>query len=196
MAHKFLPAVLLTLGFLARRTVAAAADQIVFQAVNNTAGAHSNGSDSTFYVSWDDSDMFEASRDDPTTERSKLCVSALTSFLLLNSMIISFQCSILNITLPGKVFFPDSEEYQEQEASYYALAQSELKPTCRVSATSADDVSVIVRIAGDNECNFAVRSVSFILRRAGFALNFILAQVWRSYDKRGSIQYRALGLYD
>ncbi|KAJ7938385.1 hypothetical protein B0H13DRAFT_2572423 [Mycena leptocephala] len=75
-------------------------------------------------------------------------------------MIISFQCSILNMTLPGKVFFPDSEEYQAQGASYYALAQSELKPTCRVSATSADDVSVIV---------------------------------WRSYDKRGSIQYRALG---
>ncbi|KAJ7143268.1 hypothetical protein C8R46DRAFT_1167900 [Mycena filopes] len=68
------------------------------------------------------------------------------------------QCSLLNEALPGQVFYPDSEEYRGQEASYYALAQSDLKPSCRVSPTSADDVSVVVRIAGDNECEFAVRS--------------------------------------
>ncbi|KAJ7701558.1 hypothetical protein B0H17DRAFT_1244389, partial [Mycena rosella] len=67
-------------------------------------------------------------------------------------------CSILNATLPGKVFFPGSDEYRVQEASYYALAQSELKPDCRVSPTVADDVSAIVHMAGKHECEFAVRS--------------------------------------
>ncbi|KAJ7477313.1 hypothetical protein B0H11DRAFT_1300347 [Mycena galericulata] len=66
-------------------------------------------------------------------------------------------CATLNSALAGKVFSPDSKEYQAQEASYYSLTQSDLKPACRVSPTSADDVSAIVGVAAKNGCDFAVR---------------------------------------
>ncbi|KAJ6630385.1 hypothetical protein B0H10DRAFT_984870 [Mycena sp. CBHHK59/15] len=69
-----------------------------------------------------------------------------------------YCCTVLNTTLPGKVFFPDSEDYQSQEASYYSQEQSELKPTCRVSPASAVDVSAIVTLATKYDCEFAVRS--------------------------------------
>ncbi|KAJ6567050.1 hypothetical protein B0H19DRAFT_1139249 [Mycena capillaripes] len=67
-------------------------------------------------------------------------------------------CNILNSTLPGQVFFPDSAEYQAQQASYYSVEQSDLNPTCRVSPTSAIDVSAIVTLATQYDCTFAVRS--------------------------------------
>ncbi|KAJ7160981.1 hypothetical protein C8R46DRAFT_1038176 [Mycena filopes] len=137
--------VTLLLELLSRDIVIAATgdpeEQIVFHGVNHSVLAPSNGS--TFNVALDDSNMFEqwyGLGDNPPVEKSRFC------------------CMVLNSTLPGKVFFPHSEEYDEQEASYYALAQSDLKPACRVSPTSADDVSVIVRITGDNKCDFAVRS--------------------------------------
>ncbi|KAJ7456914.1 hypothetical protein FB451DRAFT_1183448 [Mycena latifolia] len=112
-----------------------AEDQVVFQVVNST-GGRLNSLDSTFPLD----DLFGSGGDDSETAIASRC------------------CAILNTALPGKVFFPTSEEYKTQEASYYALAQSDLKPTCRVSPTNADNVSAIVRITGENECEFAVRS--------------------------------------
>jgi len=67
-------------------------------------------------------------------------------------------CNILNSTLPGQVFFPESAEYQAQQASYYSLEQSDLEPTCRVSPASAIDVSAIITLATQYDCAFAVRS--------------------------------------
>ncbi|KAJ6598665.1 hypothetical protein B0H10DRAFT_2085402 [Mycena sp. CBHHK59/15] len=138
-SHKFWGPSLITFALLFHPKIFAAAtanaeEQIVFQAVNNTA-TYLN--DSSFSVSVDD--IFE-SNDDSTLGMASLC------------------CAALGSTLPGRVFFPDSEEYQAQEASYYSLTQSDLKPSCRVSPTSADDVSAIVSVAGKNGCKFAVRS--------------------------------------
>ncbi|KAJ7804534.1 hypothetical protein B0H14DRAFT_2201608, partial [Mycena olivaceomarginata] len=48
--------------------------------------------------------------------------------------------------------------YRAQGASYYSLMQSDLKSTCRVSPTTADDVLAIVGIAAQSGCDFAVRS--------------------------------------
>ncbi|KAJ7500417.1 hypothetical protein B0H11DRAFT_2155485 [Mycena galericulata] len=67
-------------------------------------------------------------------------------------------CNILNTTLPGQVFFPESPEYQAQQASYYSQEQSELSPSCRVSPGSAVDVSAIITFATKYACSFAVRS--------------------------------------
>ncbi|KAJ7829989.1 hypothetical protein B0H14DRAFT_2808295 [Mycena olivaceomarginata] len=77
-------------------------------------------------------------------------------------------CNILNSTLPGRVFFPEAAEYQAQQASYYSLEQSDLSPTCRVSPSSAIDVSAIVTLATRYDCAFAVRSGGHMISR-GFS---------------------------
>lgn len=68
------------------------------------------------------------------------------------------QCAIFQKTLAGKTFFPQSTEYQAQEVSYYSSEQTDLKPSCRVSPTSAADVSFIIKTAAQKGCEFAVRS--------------------------------------
>lgn len=68
------------------------------------------------------------------------------------------QCNIIDESLPGRVFFPGSEWYETQGRGYYSLEQADLKPSCRVSPTNVDDVSRIVKIATENQCEFAVRS--------------------------------------
>ncbi|KAJ7684271.1 hypothetical protein DFH06DRAFT_1312713 [Mycena polygramma] len=77
-------------------------------------------------------------------------------------------CNILNSTLPGQVFFPESPEYQAQQASYYSVEQSELHPTCRVSPASAIDVSAIISLATRYDCAFAVRSGGHMISK-GFS---------------------------
>ncbi|CAK5263924.1 unnamed protein product, partial [Mycena citricolor] len=67
-------------------------------------------------------------------------------------------CTVLNDALPGLVFFPHSSEYALQQATYHSLAQSDLLPRCRVTPTSAPEVSAIVTLAANYECHFAVRS--------------------------------------
>ncbi|KAJ7160985.1 hypothetical protein C8R46DRAFT_357519 [Mycena filopes] len=67
-------------------------------------------------------------------------------------------CTILEIKLSGKVFYPTDEEYQRQQSSYYSAEQADMTPSCRVSPTTADDVSLIVKTARENRCTFAVRS--------------------------------------
>ncbi|KAJ6598668.1 hypothetical protein B0H10DRAFT_1924182 [Mycena sp. CBHHK59/15] len=67
-------------------------------------------------------------------------------------------CSIISSKLPGAVFYPFSEEYQQQENTYYSSEQAELQPSCRISPATADEVSLIVKIASECGCEFAVRS--------------------------------------
>ncbi|KAJ7353042.1 hypothetical protein DFH08DRAFT_692185, partial [Mycena albidolilacea] len=50
-------------------------------------------------------------------------------------------CTSLTSALPGKVSSPESARYEKQQGSYYSLTQSDLKPSCRASRTTADDVS-------------------------------------------------------
>ncbi|KAJ7446929.1 hypothetical protein B0H11DRAFT_2083860 [Mycena galericulata] len=61
-------------------------------------------------------------------------------------------------SLANKTVFSQSSEYQSQEASYYNSENIDLKPACRISPTSAADVSLIVKIATQSGCQFAVRS--------------------------------------
>ncbi|KAJ6601612.1 hypothetical protein B0H10DRAFT_1958381 [Mycena sp. CBHHK59/15] len=67
-------------------------------------------------------------------------------------------CVILDAALPGKIHFPESSPYAAQQASYYSAEQTELKPSCRVTPSSSNDVSRIVQIATENQCQFAVKS--------------------------------------
>ncbi|KAJ7142101.1 hypothetical protein C8R43DRAFT_581140 [Mycena crocata] len=106
------------------------------------------------------------SNDEPTDEPAILgeLADLLQSSIWLeenktDSSEVAFHCcNILNSTLPGQVFFPDSVEYQAQQASYYSHMQSELTPSCRVAPSSALDVSAIVTLATKYDCEFAVRS--------------------------------------
>ncbi|KAJ7184637.1 hypothetical protein C8R46DRAFT_1064684 [Mycena filopes] len=77
-------------------------------------------------------------------------------------------CTLLNETLPHQVFFPDSAEYQSQQASYYSLEQSDISPACRVSPTSAVDIGAIVALATEHGCSFAVRSGGHMISK-GFS---------------------------
>ncbi|KAJ7041887.1 hypothetical protein C8F04DRAFT_110770 [Mycena alexandri] len=79
-----------------------------------------------------------------------------------------YCCSLLNETLLGHVFFPDSTEYQSQQASYYSLEQSDINPACRVSPTSAVNIATIVALATQYGCAFAVRSGGHMISK-GFS---------------------------
>uniref|UniRef100_A0A0W0GBN5 FAD-binding PCMH-type domain-containing protein n=1 Tax=Moniliophthora roreri TaxID=221103 RepID=A0A0W0GBN5_MONRR len=67
-------------------------------------------------------------------------------------------CDTLQQQLPGKVFLPNSPEYQEQQSSYYSALASQHSPACRVTSTSAQDVSTTLQTLKAGECQFAVRS--------------------------------------
>ncbi|KAJ7250653.1 hypothetical protein C8J57DRAFT_677911 [Mycena rebaudengoi] len=61
-------------------------------------------------------------------------------------------------SLASKVFMPNTAPYKEQEATYYNSENINLKPACRVSPTTAADVSLIIKLATKSACKFAVRS--------------------------------------
>ncbi|ESK84369.1 fad binding domain-containing protein [Moniliophthora roreri MCA 2997] len=67
-------------------------------------------------------------------------------------------CDTLQQQLPGKVFLPNSSEFQEEQSSYYSALVSQQSPACRVSPTSAQDVSTTLQTLKAGECQFAVRS--------------------------------------
>ncbi|KAJ7446925.1 hypothetical protein B0H11DRAFT_2336378 [Mycena galericulata] len=69
-------------------------------------------------------------------------------------------CSLIEAKLTGSnaVFYSSSDEYKQQGSTYYSSEQADLQPSCRVAPRSADEVSVIVSIAREHECEFAVRS--------------------------------------
>jgi formylmethanofuran dehydrogenase subunit B len=82
---------------------------------------------------------------------------------LANSQLLTFpnfQCAIFQkqTSLASKVFMPNTAPYKEQEATYYNSENINLKPACRVSPTTAADVSLIIKLATKSACKFAVRS--------------------------------------
>ncbi|KAF7353913.1 Fad binding domain-containing protein [Mycena venus] len=105
---------------------------------------------------------FEENRTD-ASEVARHCVCAKKTALCPIELTLLSQCNILNSTLPGQVFFSESAEYQAQQASYYSLEQTDLYPACRVSPSSAIDVSAIITLATQYDCAFAVRSGGHIL---------------------------------
>lgn len=54
--------------------------------------------------------------------------------------------------------FPSEEEYSEQQHSYYAGQQSELKPSCRCLPKSVDEVSAVLKLLGQHQISFAVKA--------------------------------------
>ncbi|ESK82230.1 putative fad dependent oxidoreductase [Moniliophthora roreri MCA 2997] len=66
-------------------------------------------------------------------------------------------CSALQSVLPGRVFFPGSEEYVKDN-EHYTQASSQTS-TCSVEPESVDDVGTILRIvsSGDTQSPFAVK---------------------------------------
>ncbi|KAJ7735838.1 hypothetical protein DFH07DRAFT_843276 [Mycena maculata] len=89
----------------------------------------------------------------------------------------SLCCSLLNSTFPTKTLFPDDAEYEEQQQRYYSAQQREVQPACRFSPASAQELSVAVQIATQNECTFAVKSGGHMnwggsnIGPAGFAID-------------------------
>ncbi|KAJ6582698.1 hypothetical protein DFH09DRAFT_912392, partial [Mycena vulgaris] len=62
----------------------------------------------------------------------------------------------LNSTLPRSAYFPAHLAYEEQQLAYYSAKQRETRSTCRVSPSSAGDISLAVQITTQNQCTFAV----------------------------------------
>ncbi|KAK1224657.1 hypothetical protein PQX77_012402 [Marasmius sp. AFHP31] len=67
-------------------------------------------------------------------------------------------CFAIQELLPGIVAWPGSASYINQQSSYYSAGQAELQPQCRLSPTTASDVSRILNFATEHKCRFAVRS--------------------------------------
>ncbi|KAG7090438.1 hypothetical protein E1B28_009557 [Marasmius oreades] len=67
-------------------------------------------------------------------------------------------CDALRAKLPSIVFARGTPEYNTRLSTYYLLQQQELSPTCTVRPSSASEVSLIVKIAKDSQCPFAVAS--------------------------------------
>lgn len=65
-------------------------------------------------------------------------------------------CRALSQSLPGKVFFSGSSQYDGSVSSYFYV-QARLLPTCVVTPKSAEDVSSIVKLLGKSGSPFAVR---------------------------------------
>ncbi|KAF5360067.1 hypothetical protein D9758_007587 [Tetrapyrgos nigripes] len=67
-------------------------------------------------------------------------------------------CAILETHFPENVHWPSSTAYDTQQQSYYSGEQASLSPACRVSPSTASDVSTIITVARENHCQFAVRT--------------------------------------
>ncbi|KAH9894539.1 FAD binding domain-containing protein [Xylariomycetidae sp. FL2044] len=68
-------------------------------------------------------------------------------------------CSALSYQplLAGKVYHPDTPNYEERLSSYWSVSAA-LRPTCMVLPSTTEDVSVIVRELTRHECPFGIRS--------------------------------------
>ncbi|EED81420.1 predicted protein [Postia placenta Mad-698-R] len=67
-------------------------------------------------------------------------------------------CATLSNIIPNNVFFPNDTAYMQEEITYYSAQQTSQKPACRVSPTTAREVSQIIDQATRLGCHFAVRS--------------------------------------
>ena len=91
--------------------------------------------------------------------KASACVSITYSRVLYEiSFSIITQCSTLQDKLPGKVFAPGSSDFQTELSTYYSAQESALISACRVSPSSAQDVSDAVAVLTQKGCKFAVRS--------------------------------------
>ncbi|KAJ7629459.1 hypothetical protein DFH06DRAFT_720716 [Mycena polygramma] len=68
------------------------------------------------------------------------------------------RCAILKSSLPNNTYFPEDKTYEEQQLVYYSAEQREMTPACRVAPESAGDLSLIVQIAKETRCTFALKS--------------------------------------
>ena len=67
---------------------------------------------------------------------------------------------MLRVKLPGKVSFPTSSVYQDQQNGtdgYWTQQEAQVTPTCRVSPSDVEDVAVAVAELASKNCLFAVR---------------------------------------
>lgn len=71
----------------------------------------------------------------------------------------TLQCNALeDILTSSTILYPASSKYSAQSSTYYSLEQAAQKPACRISPTTTEDVSVLVRFATSTRCEFAVRA--------------------------------------
>ncbi|KAL4974750.1 FAD binding domain protein [Aspergillus desertorum] len=67
-------------------------------------------------------------------------------------------CHDLTIALGAKVSYPDSAAYNASVSSYWSQQEQLLEPSCVISPTSAQDVSIAMTILVPRSCKFAIRS--------------------------------------
>ncbi|KAF3923711.1 hypothetical protein ABW20_dc0104210 [Dactylellina cionopaga] len=67
-------------------------------------------------------------------------------------------CGFLAFTLPHQLSYPNSTIYEFEESRYWSQQQALTKPACRLSPTSAEEVSLAVLTARVTKCQFAVKS--------------------------------------
>ena len=73
-------------------------------------------------------------------------------------------CGALSYFLRGKISYANTASYNVSLASYWALQESQIQPTCIISPTTAQDVSLTIYllVAGNktypHQCQFAVKS--------------------------------------
>ncbi|KAJ6570598.1 hypothetical protein DFH09DRAFT_1153858 [Mycena vulgaris] len=70
----------------------------------------------------------------------------------------SLCCTMLKSMLPTKTHLPKHPAYEAQQLGYSAVEQREMRPACRLTPSSAEDISLIIQIAAQNQCTFAVKS--------------------------------------
>jgi hypothetical protein len=77
----------------------------------------------------------------------------------------SVQCAALSLFLGAKVSYPNTTVYDASLVSYWSVQEEEVTPTCILTPTSKEDVSLAVfvlnlggKLLPAGKCNFAVRS--------------------------------------
>lgn len=70
----------------------------------------------------------------------------------------SVACTELALALRDKVSLPQNSTYELEDFQYWSNQQSSQRPTCRVTPSCAEDVSLTLTILKANNCQFAVKS--------------------------------------
>ncbi|GJN85264.1 hypothetical protein PLIIFM63780_008828 [Purpureocillium lilacinum] len=67
-------------------------------------------------------------------------------------------CGFLAFTLPKRLSYPDTPDYEFEESRYWSQQQALTRPSCRFSPASAEEVSLAVLTLRLTQCKFAVKS--------------------------------------
>ena len=97
---------------------------------------------------------------DSLSKRTARCVSSSKVYYEDTRKLKFVQCSDLDKKLHGKVYFPQTANFQNQQNGsdgYWTQQEAALVPACRVSPSSAQDVAVAVKELAQQKCFFAVR---------------------------------------